>query len=475
LAREHVHLIGVGGTGMTALAGLLEQSGSRVTGSDRALYPPTSTILKRLGLEVYAGFDPRHLDPAPQLVVVGNAISRGNPEVEEMLDRGLPYTSMPRLISERFLRDAHSIVVAGTHGKTTTASMLAWVLDHAGRDPGFLIGGAPVNFEYPFRLGAGRVFVIEGDEYDSAFFDKGPKFMHYRPDTILLGTVEFDHADIYRDLDQVKTAFRRLVNLVPRRGLIVRNEEDANSCEVSAGALSRIEGYGFDSGRWLAVDFREDPAGARFRVLCDEREFTRVTLSVVGGHNVRNALAVVAAAHEQGLSAEEIRVGLSSFRGVRRRLELRGEVNEIKLFDDFAHHPTAIEETLAAVRRRFRSARIWAILEPRSWSLRRNVFQDRLATVFDKADEVIVAEVYDEAAVPQELRLDPRQLVERLVERGIGARHLPDVESIVAFVQRASRPGDVIVVMSNGAFGCIHELLLDAVGSHRAASGRTST
>jgi len=471
LNREHIHLIGIGGTGMTALAGLLHEAGCRVTGSDRALYPPTSTILERLGLEVHEGFDPAQLDPAPQLVVVGNAVSRGNPEVEEVLDRSLPYTSMPQLIAERFLSSAHSVVVAGTHGKTTTASMLAWVLHHAGREPGFLIGGAPVNFDFPFRLGAGRLFVVEGDEYDSAFFDKGPKFMHYRPDTVLLGTVEFDHADIYGDLEQIKTAFRRLINLVPRRGLVVRHEEDANACDVSAGALARVEGYGFEAGRWRAVDFAEEPAGARFRVLRDERFFSEITLAVVGAHNVRNALAVIAAAHEQGLGATEIRDGLASFRGVRRRLELRGEAGGVRVFDDFAHHPTAVEETLSAVRRRFGGARIWAILEPRSWSLRRNVFQERLTTAFDRADEVVIAAVYGAGEVSEELRLDPAELVGRLVERGVGARHLPEVDAIVDCVRGAARPGDVIVVMSNGAFGGIHERLLEALARREAASG----
>ena len=259
MAREHVHLIGIGGTGMTALAGLLRQRGCRVTGSDGRLYPPTSTILERLDVEVGVGFDSEWLSPAPDLVVVGNAISRGNPEVEAVLDQGLEYTSMPRLVGERFLRGRHSIVVAGTHGKTTTASMLAWVLFQAGRDPGFLIGGLPVNFDLPFAEGQGAAFVIEGDEYDTAFFDKGPKFMHYRPRTVLLGTVEFDHADIYGDLEQVKTAFRRLTNLVPASGLLIRHEQNPLTVEVTEAAFSRVEGYGDEAGRWRAVNLTEPP------------------------------------------------------------------------------------------------------------------------------------------------------------------------------------------------------------------------
>jgi UDP-N-acetylmuramate: L-alanyl-gamma-D-glutamyl-meso-diaminopimelate ligase len=463
VARENIHLIGIGGTGMTALAGLLHESGASVTGSDGQLYPPTSIILERLGLEVYAGFDPAHLTPAPHLVVVGNAISRGNPELEETLDRGLPYTSMPRLIAERFLAGNHSIVVAGTHGKTTTASMLAWVLESAGRAPGFLIGGAPLDFDTSFRLGSGGAFVIEGDEYDTAYFDKGPKFMHYRPDTALLGTVEFDHADIYRDLEQVKLAFSRLVNLIPRRGLLVRDEDCAITREVSSHALSRVEGSGFEQGLWRAADFSEREQGCSFRLLRDGEPFAEVTMRVPGKHNVRNALSVIAAAREQGLTMDEIVAGLASFRGVKRRMELSGEVNGIKVFDDFAHHPTAIGETLATVRRRHPDSRIWAVVEPRSWSMRRNVFQDRLLAALEQADDVILAEVYGAEAVPEEQRLDARRLVEDLRTAGRRARHLPEVETIVSFIQESAQSGDVIVVMSNGGFGGIHGLLLDAL------------
>jgi UDP-N-acetylmuramate: L-alanyl-gamma-D-glutamyl-meso-diaminopimelate ligase len=471
LAREHVHLIGIGGTGMTALAGLLEADGCRVTGSDGALYPPTSKILERLGLEVHASFDPDHLDPAPDLVVVGNAASRGNPEIEETLDRNLRYTSMPRLISERFLRRRHSVVVAGTHGKTSTTSMLAWVLAHAGRDPGFLVGGLPCNFDLPFRLGNGPVFVIEGDEYDSAFFDKGPKFMHYRPDTALVGTVEFDHADIYRDLDQVKTAFRRLVNLVPRRGLVVMHEDSPATREVTGAAHCTVEGYGIERGDWRAVDFHDSPDGARFRVLRRGEDFGEIRLVVGGEHNAQNALAVIAAATEQGLEPSEVVEGLASFRGVRRRLEIRGEAAGVTVLDDFAHHPTAIDATLRAVRRRYGGARVWAVLEPRSWSLRRRVFQQRLAEAFDAADEVVITSVYRAADIPEDQRLDPERLALDIDARGTSARFLGQVDSIVSELVEATRPGDVIVVMSNGAFEGLHERLLDALRGRAEAVG----
>jgi UDP-N-acetylmuramate: L-alanyl-gamma-D-glutamyl-meso-diaminopimelate ligase len=470
LKREHVHLIGIGGTGMTALAGLLDASGCRVTGSDVHLYPPTSGILKELKLEVREGFDPGNLDPTPDVVVVGNAISRGNPELEALMDQGIPYTSMPEMIARRFLRSRHSIVVTGTHGKTTTTSMMAWVLTRAGKDPSFLIGGLPSNFRHPFRLGKGSAFVIEGDEYDSAFFDKGPKFMHYRPDTALVGTVEFDHADIYRDLGQIKTAFRRMTNLVPRRGLLVRYEDCETTVEVTGAALGRVEGYGMHRGRWRAADLEETGQGCRFGVLRDERPFVDVTLKVSGEHNVRNALAVVGAAHDQGLTPEEIADGLATFEGVRRRLEFRGEAFGVAVLDDFAHHPTAIDASLGAARQRYPDGRVWAVVEPRSWSLRRNVFQDRLPAAFDCADEVILAPVFRAETIPEGERLDPGRVANELRLRGRSAAFLPGVEAIVLRLAEAVEPGDVVVVMSNGAFEGLHDRLLETLKSRQASA-----
>ncbi|MEE8412359.1 MAG: UDP-N-acetylmuramate:L-alanyl-gamma-D-glutamyl-meso-diaminopimelate ligase [Acidobacteriota bacterium] len=475
MSTEHIHLIGIGGTGMTSLAGLLHESGCRVTGSDGALYPPTSTILADLGVTVYEGFDAAHLDPAPDLVVVGNAISRGNAEVEAVLDGRLRYTSMPRLIHDRFLIGRHSIVIAGTHGKTTTASMLAAVLTHAGREPGYLIGGLPHDLERPFAIGTGPAFVIEGDEYDTAFFDKGPKFMHYRPDTVLLGTVEFDHADIYHDLGQIRLAFRRLINLVPRRGKIIRYEECAVTREVTEGALADVEGYGMDAGAWRAIDLIDKPEGSVFRIVKDGEPFADIELGLAGPHNVRNALAVVAAAFEQGLSAAQITAGLNAFRGVKRRLELRGVQAGVSVFDDFAHHPTAIAETLGAVKRRTPAARVWAVLEPRSWSLRRNVFQRRLSEAFDAADEVIVAPVFRHEQIPVEERLNVPALVEALLARGGKARYIVDVETIVTKIASEAAPGDVVVVMSNGGFERMHERLLEALAARAVDPSRVSS
>jgi UDP-N-acetylmuramate: L-alanyl-gamma-D-glutamyl-meso-diaminopimelate ligase len=355
------------------------------------------------------------------------------------------------------------MVVAGTHGKTTTTSMLAWVLENAGRQPGFLIGGLPVDLEMPFRVGQGDAFVIEGDEYDSAFFDKGPKFMHYRPRTALLGAVEFDHADIYPDLAAVKTAFARLVNLIPRSGLLVCDFESSVSRELAAAAHCRVEGYGFSRGSWRAVDYDESDRGGRFRVLREGRRFTELRLQVSGEHNALNALAVVAAAADRGLSAEEIRRGLESFRGVRRRLEERGRPGGVLIFDDFAHHPTAVAHVLRALRRRFAGRRIWAVLEPRSWSMRKNVFQGRLAEALVDADRVVLASVYREGSVPEAERLDVDRIVADLARAGREGKHLPDGEAIVKHVLEHARVGDVVVVMSNGGFDGLIDRLTTAL------------
>ena len=468
---EHVHLLGIGGTGMTALAGLLHESGARVTGSDRKLYPPTSTLLERLSLEVYEGFDARHLDPAPDLVVVGNAMSRGNVEVEEVLDRRLPYASMPGVIETRFLPGRHSVVVAGTHGKTTTTSMLAWVLERTGLEPGYLIGGAPIDLEFPFRVGRGAPFVLEGDEYDTAFFDKGPKFMHYRPDTAILGAVEFDHADIYRDLEQVTTAFRRFVGLVPRRGLLVANHDTPTTREIASRALSRVATYGLASdAQWRAEAWAEAPSGARCRVRRAGEPYAEIELAVPGRHNVMNALGTLIAAEELGVSKADVLAGLATFRGVRRRMEVVGTAAGVSVIDDFAHHPTAIAETLRSARARYPGRRLWGVLEPRSWSLRRNVFQDRLAPSFDAADRVLIAGVFGAEALAESERLDPERLTAEIRERGKEAEFLPDADEILARLLDESRPGDVVIVMSNGGFGDLPRRLVEALGARRATA-----
>jgi len=428
----------------------------------------TSTILAAMGVTVREGYDAKNLDPVPDLIVVGNAIRRGNPEAEELLDRRLPYLSMAAALEQRFLTGRHVIVVAGTHGKTTTTSMLAFVLHHAGRDPGFLIGGSPLDFDAPYRIGKGPAFVIEGDEYDTAFFDKGPKFMHYRPDTALIGTVEFDHADIYRDEAEVKRVFRWLTNIVPRRGLIVRHEDCAATVEVTAHAQSRVEGYGLAAGSWRATAIEHAASGVAFRATRDGADVAAIRLQVSGEYNVRNALAVMAAAAEQGLTPDEIARGLAAFSGVRRRMEVKGEAAGVVVIDDFAHHPTAIAETLRAVRQRYPGRRVWCVLEPRSWSLRRSVFQDKLASAFDHADQIVLAEVFGADQLAPEDRLDPARLVADLARRHRPARFLPGVDAIVAYLAAETRPEDVVAVLSNGGFGGIHGKLLDALGAKGA-------
>ena len=467
-APEHVHLLGIGGTGMSGLAGLLKESGCRVTGSDKPLYPPTSTLLAGLGVEVYTGYDPAHLAGPPDLVVVGNAISRGNPEIEEVLDRRLPYASMPEVLAERFLARRHPLVVAGTHGKTTTTSMLAWILASAGRDPGYLIGGSPLGFDANFRVGRGAEFAIEGDEYDTAFFDKGPKFMHYRPHTVLLGTVEFDHADIYRDLDEVRTAFRRLVNLVPRRGLLVVHEDDPVARDLGAQAPSRVEGYGFARGIWRAEAIEETEHGTRFGMLRDGGAFAEIQLRISGRHNVLNALAAGAAAADRGLAPAEIRRGLESFRGVRRRLERKGEIGGVLVLDDFAHHPTAIAGTLATLRARHPGRRLVAVIEPRSWSMRKNVFQEPLAASLAAADRVLLARVFGEQAIAEGDRLDPHRLISDLARKGRAADYVEQVDEMLRRLVSESRPGDVVVIMSNGGFDGLPDRLVSALEARAA-------
>jgi UDP-N-acetylmuramate: L-alanyl-gamma-D-glutamyl-meso-diaminopimelate ligase len=473
MAREHVHLIGIGGTGMSALAGLLRESGCRVTGSDHALYPPTSDILAALDVEVGVGFDAARLDPPPDLVIVGNAVSRGNPEVEAVLDRQLPCTSMPRAIADRFLRGRHPIVIAGTHGKTTTTSLLAWVLLAAGRDPGFLIGGMPRDIERPFALGTGPEFVIEGDEYDSAFFDKGPKLMHYMPGSAAIGTVEFDHADVFADERQVKAAFRNFARIVPRNGLLVRDEECAGTREVTDGAPCRVEGFGIERGRWTVADVRAGAEGVAFRVLRDGRPHLEASTKLHGLHNVRNALAVVALAHDRGVDPADVAKALGTFRGVRRRLEHRGTAWGVTVVDDFAHHPTAIRVTLEAVRGTRPAGRVVAVVEPRSASMRRNVFRAALGTAFDAADEVLLGPVYRAEALPEAERLDPAGLAHELGERGVAARAFDGVDAIVEHIVRTASPGDVLVVMSNGDFGGLHERVLERLRAREESAART--
>jgi UDP-N-acetylmuramate: L-alanyl-gamma-D-glutamyl-meso-diaminopimelate ligase len=464
---KHIHLIGICGTAMASLAGMLKQCGHRVTGSDAAAYPPMSDFLRDLGIPVAQPFDAKNLEPKPDLVVVGNAISRGNVELEHILDQRIPFCSLPQLLHDEFLRGKEVLVVAGTHGKTTTTSMLAWIFHYAGLDPSFLIGGIAENFGSSFHLGQGKHFILEGDEYDTAFFDKGPKFLHYFPDSVILTSVEFDHADIYTDLDAVETAFKRLVNLVPRRGGIVAFDgatgESAESSSLErclAKAFCPVERYGAGLGaNWKITNLRLDPDGTSWTVVRDGQPWADFEFALAGEYNVWNATAAAALASSCGVSKQAIAEALKTFKSVKRRLEVKAQVNGITIVDDFAHHPTAIAGTLKALRARCAGARLWAILEPRSNTLRRRVLQSDLAHSLAGADEVIIANVFRSDAVPENERLELPALAAELQQNGRPVRLLADADAIVQTIAPELRSGDVIALLSNGGFGGIYEKL----------------
>jgi len=466
-STKHIHLIGICGTAMASLAGMLKERGHRVTGSDAASYPPMSDFLHGLDIPVAQPFEAQNLDPKPDLIVVGNAISRGNVELEHVLDQRIPFCSLPQLLHDEFLRGKEVLVVAGTHGKTTTTSMLSWIFHSAGLDPSFLIGGIAENFGSSFHLGQGKHFILEGDEYDTAFFDKGPKFLHYFPDAVILTSVEFDHADIYKDLDAVETAFKRLVNLVPRRGRIVAFDGavgDATESPSLERCLSKafcpVDRYGTSArANWKVTNLRLDPGRTTWTVLHNGQPSSEFEFPLAGEYNVWNATAAAALAFSCGVSKQAIGEALKTFKSVKRRLEVKAQVNGITIIDDFAHHPTAIAGTLKALRARYAGARLWAILEPRSNTLRRRVLQSDLARSLAGADEVIVADVFRSEAVPENERLELPALAAEIQQKGRSARLLADADAIVQTVAPEMRSGDVVAILSNGGFGGIYEKL----------------
>jgi len=476
MAKEkQIHLIGICGTAMASLAGMLIQRGFRVTGSDAAAYPPMSDFLASLGIPVAQPFNAENLKPRPDLVVVGNAISRGNPELECVLDERIPFCSLPQILHDEFLRGREVVVVAGTHGKTTTTSMLSWIFHSAGLEPSFLIGGIAENFGSSFSLGKGKHFILEGDEYDTAFFDKGPKFLHYFPDRVILTSVEFDHADIYKDLEAVETAFRRLVNLVPRRGSIVAFDSGASVERCIAKAFCPVERYGLQAkSNWQIVDLRFEPAKTSWTIVRNGQRWADFEFGLAGEYNVCNATAAAAMAAGCGIEARKIQAALHSFRSVKRRLEVKAEVNGVTIIDDFAHHPTAIAGTLTALRSRFPGSRLWVILEPRSNTLRRNVFQHELANSLALADEVVVAGVFKSEAIPQAERLDLMAVGTELQQRGKRARIISGADGIVQVVAPELRSGDVVAILSNGGFEGIYKKLparLKEIGVASAKAG----
>jgi UDP-N-acetylmuramate: L-alanyl-gamma-D-glutamyl-meso-diaminopimelate ligase len=462
---RHIHLSGICGSAMASLAGLLQLEGHRITGSDKAAYPPMSDLLHSLGIPVAEPYSEANLDPVPDLVVIGNALSRGNPEVERVLDEHIPFTSMAALLREEFLLGRESLVVAGTHGKTTTTSMLARIYQVASRElpelePSFLIGGVAENFGSSFQLRQTRTFILEGDEYDTAFFDKGPKFLHYIPDALILTHVEFDHADIYADLAAVKTAFKRLVNLVPRRGLIVAYDASENVTECVQNALCRVERYGFSpNADWQLKNLRYIDRAARWELWHGDERWGELEMRMAGEHNALNATAAAVLAFRQGVSKQAIQDALASFKSVKRRLELRAQIAGINVIEDFAHHPTAIRETLRALRTVYPQARLWAVLEPRSNTLRRKVLEQELVESLRMADHVVLAGVYQQQRIPDAERLHPEDVVQRLNDAGTPAELLPDANAIVNGIAPRLAPGDVVAILSNGGFDAIYEKL----------------
>jgi UDP-N-acetylmuramate: L-alanyl-gamma-D-glutamyl-meso-diaminopimelate ligase len=460
-----IHLIGICGTAMATLAALLKRKGLDVQGSDQDVYPPMSDFLAAEGIRTLVGYRAEHITGDLELVVVGNAISRGNPELEEVLDRKIRYCSLPEAIREHFLWGSRSIVIAGTHGKTTTTALTGWVLTHGGVDPSVLVGGIARNFGdsgSSYRVGRGRDFVIEGDEYDSAFFDKTAKFLKYLPDIAVINNVEFDHADIYADFEAVMLAFRRLVNLVPRRGLLLIGADSPAAKSLAALAVSRVQTFGTGDAEWQAHDLESAGASTRFKVRRSGSPFGSFEAPLVGAHNVRNALAAIAVASEVGVGPDRIAEGLRAFAGVKRRLEVVGVVDGVTVYDDFAHHPTAVAETLAGLRASNPRARIWAVFEPRSASSCRRVFQDDFARAFEGANEVLIAPIF-RSKLPESERLSVGQLVRDLNGRGLHAREAESIDEIVSGIARDHRPGDLVVLMSNGGFGGIHQKLLRAL------------
>jgi UDP-N-acetylmuramate: L-alanyl-gamma-D-glutamyl-meso-diaminopimelate ligase len=467
---KHIHVIGIGGSAMAPLAGMLRERGFRVTGSDSGVYPPASTLLENLGISFFHTFDAAHLQPAPDLVVIGNIIARGNPELEEVLDRKIPYRSLPEILEEVFLPEKHSIVVSGTHGKTTTTAMLAWIFHVAGKQPNFLVGGVAENFGKSYGLGGGEDFILEGDEYETAFWDRGPKFFHYHPDDLIITALEYDHADIYPDFETYQLAFRRLVNLVPRRGSVViwGDTEDSGPAlrRAAEKAFCPVETYGFAAGNdWVARGFSVEGERMRFRVDHGERLFGEFELVATGRHNVLNAMAAMIVAQQRGIAAADTSKALATFRSVKRRMDVKGEVGGVLIVDDFAHHPTAVKATIEAARSRWPGRRLWAILEPRSNSMRRRVFQDALPQSLALGDRVILGGVFRAQQLGGENRLDPETVAESVRTLGKDAHVFSSSDAIAEYLGAEARPGDLLLIMSNGSFDGLCEKVLKRLGT----------
>ena len=455
---------------MASLAGLLKEAGHRVTGSDENVYPPMSDELEAMGIEYAVGYKPENLDSRPDIVVVGNAISRGNPELEAVLERKLYYTSAAVTIKDEFIRGRHSMAVAGTHGKTSTTSLLAWTLECAGKKPSFLIGGVAENFGKSFRLSDSDIFVIEADEYDTAYFDKGPKMWHYLPDTAIVNNIEFDHADIYRDEEAYRFAFARFINLIPRNGTLVAGWDSPIVRELAPRSFAPVEYFSFEGDEplgekgWSAKDVTFGEKGTRFTVTRDSAVVGTFEMPMTGAFSVRNALAVMAAASSAGAAPEAIAEAFRTYKSVKRRMEVKGEAGGVLVIDDFAHHPTAVRETMAAVRQKYSGRRLIAIFEPRSYTAQRREFQNDYAKALSTADEIVFGGLFHPERYTKETAVDPLALVDSWRSAGTPAEHIADADRIVEYLSPRLRSGDVVLVMSNGGFGGIHGKLLKALG-----------
>ena len=461
---KNIYLIAICGTGMAALAGLLKKSGYEVIGSDENIYPPMSTLLKDTGIEIFSEYKKENITKNIDLVIVGNAVSKTNEEVKAVLEAGIPYTSFPSALSRFFLEGRKSLVVTGTHGKTTTASLLSWVLESAERKPGFMVGGWLNNFDTNHQVPQGGFFVTEGDEYDSAFFDKGPKFLHNRPDASILTGIEFDHADIFSDLDQIKNVFRDYVGLIKPQGVILVKSNDMNIREVIKSASCKVETYGFEGGAdWQITNYRFE-SGFGYFSLCNKKQYRGdFQLAMIGRHNLENAAAVAALCFNLGLTKDEIYKGLQTFRGIKRRQEVVGEKKGVVVIDDFAHHPTAIDLTIDAVKKAYPNQRIWAVFEPRSATSRRKVFENAFPKSFLKADRVVLAGLFAPEKIKEEERLNVKGVAASIQKLGGIVDYIPQVNDIVNFIIKNSSSGDVILIMSSGGFGGIHQKILEGL------------
>lgn len=450
---KKIYLIAICGTGMASLAAMLKAKGYEVSGVDDHVYPPMSTFLQKQGIPVFQGFDPAHLRERPDLIIVGNAMSRGNAEVEFVLNEKIPYMSLPEALKQFFINGKYSCVVTGTHGKTTTSAMLAWSLHYAGKQPSFFIGGMPENFSGGFQVTDAKHIVLEGDEYDSAFFDKGAKFLHYQPDLLIINNIEYDHADIYNSLEEIKTAFRRLINIVPGNGEIIANADDPVVIELTEKAFSNVHTVGLGEGaQWQAVNCQYSGDSTRFDIKHNGEIMTHIAIQQAGAFNIRNALAAFVAGMKLGIPAATLKAALGEFRGVKRRLTLKNKVNGMLVFDDFAHHATAVKSTLSGLKSRYPDKKLWAIFEPRSASAKRKKFESQFFEAFNHADEVIIAPLHRPDKVAASERLSVEKIIEKLNQKHIPACILPPGEEMLSYLTENKTRNDVFLFMSNGEF-----------------------